>query len=59
ANDPESVLFAALCHDLGKALTPKDILPHHYEHGQKGVAPTEHFSPCPLCKPCNLSSTDR
>ncbi|MDO9959708.1 multifunctional CCA addition/repair protein [Glaesserella parasuis] len=44
ANDPESVLFAALCHDLGKALTPKDILPHHYGHEQKGVAPTEQLA---------------
>ena len=41
ASEPESVLFAALCHDLGKALTPKDILPHHYGHEYKGVAPTE------------------
>lgn len=40
AHDPESMLFAALCHDLGKALTPKDILPHHYGHEQKGVTPT-------------------
>lgn len=40
ANDPDSVLFAALCHDLGKALTPKDILPHHYGHEYQGVAPT-------------------
>lgn len=44
ANDPESVLFAALCHDLGKALTPKDILPHHYGHEQKGVAPTANLA---------------
>ena len=44
ANDPESVLFAALCHDLGKALTPKDILPHHYGHEQKGIAPTEQLA---------------
>ncbi|MDE3986550.1 multifunctional CCA addition/repair protein [Glaesserella parasuis] len=44
ANDPESVLFAALCHDLGKALTPKDILPHHYGHEQKGVAPTKQLA---------------
>lgn len=40
ANEPENVLFAALCHDLGKALTPKTILPHHYGHEQKGIAPT-------------------
>ena len=41
ASEPESVLFAALCHDLGKALTPKDILPHHYGHEYKGVTTTE------------------
>ncbi|KAE9537140.1 multifunctional CCA tRNA nucleotidyl transferase/2'3'-cyclic phosphodiesterase/2'nucleotidase/phosphatase [Ursidibacter arcticus] len=44
ANDPESVLFAALCHDLGKALTPKEILPHHYGHEYKGIAPTEKLA---------------
>ncbi|OOH92115.1 multifunctional CCA tRNA nucleotidyl transferase/2'3'-cyclic phosphodiesterase/2'nucleotidase/phosphatase [Pasteurellaceae bacterium 15-036681] len=44
AHDAESVLFAALCHDLGKALTPKDILPHHYGHEAKGVAPTEQLA---------------
>ncbi|QGM80525.1 multifunctional CCA addition/repair protein [Otariodibacter oris] len=44
ANDPESVLFAALCHDLGKALSPKEILPHHYGHEQKGVEPTRQLA---------------
>lgn len=24
--------WAALCHDLGKAATPFEVLPHHYEH---------------------------
>lgn len=31
--------FAALCHDLGKALTPGDELPRHVMHEQRGVAP--------------------
>lgn len=31
------VRFAALVHDFGKALSPKDNLPHHYGHEQKGV----------------------
>ena len=31
--------FAALCHDLGKALTPTDALPRHLMHEQRGVAP--------------------
>jgi len=30
--------FAALTHDLGKGITPKDILPHHYGHEESGVA---------------------
>ena len=31
--------FAALTHDLGKALTPEDVLPKHIGHEQAGVAP--------------------
>jgi len=31
--------FAALVHDLGKALTPADELPRHVKHEQRGVAP--------------------
>src|SRR5690606_28383250 len=31
--------FAALTHDLGKALTPKDALPKHVGHEQAGLAP--------------------
>jgi tRNA nucleotidyltransferase (CCA-adding enzyme) len=34
--NPE-VRFAALVHDLGKALSPKDNLPHHYGHETKGL----------------------
>ncbi|MBE2894007.1 multifunctional CCA addition/repair protein [Spirabiliibacterium falconis] len=37
------VRFAALTHDLGKALTPKDILPHHYGHEERGVQPTQQL----------------
>lgn len=29
--------FAALIHDLGKGITPKDILPHHYNHDKNGI----------------------
>jgi tRNA nucleotidyltransferase (CCA-adding enzyme) len=32
--------YAALCHDLGKALTPADTLPRHLMHEQRGIAPT-------------------
>ena len=31
--------FAALVHDLGKALTPADELPRHVMHEQRGIAP--------------------
>jgi tRNA nucleotidyltransferase (CCA-adding enzyme) len=31
--------FAALVHDLGKALTPAHVLPRHLMHEQAGVAP--------------------
>jgi tRNA nucleotidyltransferase (CCA-adding enzyme) len=31
--------FAALVHDLGKALTPAHVLPKHIMHEQAGVAP--------------------
>ena len=31
--------FAALCHDLGKALTPAAVLPRHPQHEQRGLAP--------------------
>lgn len=37
--------FAALCHDLGKALTPKDNWPHHYGHEAGGIKPIQQ-----LCK---------
>ena len=31
--------FAALVHDLGKALTPQDVLPKHIGHEHAGLAP--------------------
>lgn len=40
--DPK-IRFAALVHDFGKALTPDDILPHHYGHDKKGVKPIAEF----------------
>lgn len=39
------VKFAVLCHDLGKALTPKDEWPRHIAHERRGLAPTHA-----LCK---------
>ena len=35
---PLEVRFAALTHDLGKASTPRDILPRHIGHELRGVA---------------------
>jgi len=35
------VRFAALVHDLGKAVSPKANLPHHYGHEARGVALVE------------------
>lgn len=36
STSPE-VRFAALVHDLGKAMSPKDDLPHHYGHENNGL----------------------
>lgn len=46
-----AVRFAAICHDLGKALTPQNILPHHYGHEQAGVKPIRT-----LCKRLKVPS---
>lgn len=35
--------FAALCHDLGKGLTPKDKWPSHHGHEAKGVKPVQQM----------------
>ena len=31
------IRFSALVHDLGKGITPKEMLPHHYGHDKNGV----------------------
>ena len=36
--DDKQIRFAALVHDLGKAVSPKEHLPKHHGHGQKGIA---------------------
>lgn len=38
---PLPARFAALCHDLGKALTPADQLPRHIGHDKRGHSPIE------------------
>ena len=40
-----AVRFAAICHDLGKALTPKEMWPSHHGHEKAGIKPTRS-----LCK---------
>lgn len=39
ANYSLEVRFAVLVHDLGKALTPKDELPRHIMHEERGIQP--------------------
>ena len=34
-----SIVFAGLVHDLGKAATPKEILPRHINHEENGIEP--------------------
>ncbi|MDM3870233.1 multifunctional CCA addition/repair protein [Porticoccus sp. W117] len=36
-SDDTAVRFAVLVHDLGKAITPSDILPRHIGHEERGV----------------------
>ena len=36
-SDRPDVRFAALVHDLGKAVSPKENLPHHYNHEINGL----------------------
>lgn len=41
---PLTVRYAALCHDLGKALTPADVLPRHIGHEMRSVKLCETLS---------------
>lgn len=50
----EVVGFAALTHDLGKALTPHDVLPRHIGHEQAGIAPLKA-----LCERLKVPSAHR
>lgn len=38
------IRFAALVHDLGKGVTPKELYPHHYGHDKNGVEVVANFS---------------
>jgi tRNA nucleotidyltransferase (CCA-adding enzyme) len=45
--------FAALVHDIGKGLTPPDMLPHHYGHEQRGLEALSVWNKrCTLPKEC-------
>ncbi len=44
SSDPR-VRFAAICHDLGKGVTPKNTLPRHHGHEERSADLTHH-----LCK---------
>jgi tRNA nucleotidyltransferase (CCA-adding enzyme) len=46
--------FAALVHDLGKALTPEDVLPKHVGHEHAGLAPLKA-----LCERMKVPSQHR
>lgn len=39
--DDSLVYWGAVCHDLGKALTPVHEWPKHYGHARRGLKPTE------------------
>ena len=46
-----AVRFAAICHDLGKARTPKSNWPHHHGHEKLGITPMRN-----LCKRLKVPS---
>lgn len=39
-----AIRFAALVHDLGKGVTPKEMYPHHYGHDEKGIDVVQKFA---------------
>lgn len=39
-----AIRYSCLVHDLGKGVTPKEILPHHYGHDEKGIKIVNEFS---------------
>lgn len=36
--------FCALVHDIGKGVTPNELLPHHYDHAKKGFAVLQQWN---------------
>lgn len=43
-NLPPEAIYALLLHDIGKAFTPKETLPHHYEHDKSSALLAEEIS---------------
>jgi len=41
--DNPAIRFSVLVHDLGKGLTPKEMLPHHYGHDKVGEKVVSEF----------------
>jgi tRNA nucleotidyltransferase (CCA-adding enzyme) len=41
---PLTVRYASLCHDLGKGLTPVDVLPRHIGHESRGLPLVQRLS---------------
>lgn len=42
--DKLEIRFSALVHDLGKGITPIELLPHHYGHDKKGIELVKNLS---------------
>jgi tRNA nucleotidyltransferase (CCA-adding enzyme) len=45
-SDDTATRFAAVCHDLGKATTPADLLPRHHGHEERGASPLSFVGVC-------------
>ena len=44
SQQPLAVMWSALCHDLGKGVTPAHILPSHHGHEQRGIPLTQQLN---------------
>lgn len=42
--DLPKACFCALMHDIGKGVTPKEMLPHHYGHEKRGIEVIESLA---------------